>query len=63
MPISALLLPLNCTENRASIPVTENGETTHEKNNRDRVKIDLPPLNQPVKTLLLYSGFTGDSSF
>ena len=39
----------------------ENGETVHEKNNRLRVKIGLPPLAQPRTKLQLDTGYIGDS--
>ena len=51
MSISDLPLPLSCTVNTESVPITENIESVFEKNNRLRVQIDLPQLAQPETTL------------
>ena len=51
MSISDLPLPLSCTVNTESVPITENIESVFEKNNRLRVQIGLPQLAQPETTL------------
>ena len=62
MPISSLPLPLSCTVNTVSTSIMENGETVHDKNNRIRVKIDIPSLAQHRTTLQLDTGYIGNSS-
>ena len=55
MLIPALPVPLSCRVNT----IMENGETAHEKNNRLRVQIGLPPLAQPRITQQLDTGYIG----
>ena len=63
MNISTLLVPLNCTVNTVSIPNLEHDDTAHERNDRVRVKIGLPPLPQSETTLQLDTVFIRGLSF
>ena len=61
MPISALPLPLSCTVNTASVPITKNNESVFEKNNTLRVKISLPHLAHLVTIVQFDASFIGGS--
>ena len=61
VPISALPLPLSCTKNTVSIPITKNGESVFDKNNRLRVKICLLPLTQLVTIVQFDADFFSGS--
>ena len=62
MPIAALPLPLSCTVNMVSVPITKNDEYVFEMNNRLRVQIDLFPLFQHGTTIQSDAGFMDDPS-
>ena len=60
MHISAFPLPLSITVYTVSAPITKDDDTAHEKNNRLKIQIGLPPLAQYSTTLQLDTGFIGD---
>ena len=61
MRMSALPLPLSCTINTASTPISKNCESAFVKNNRFRAKIGLPSRALSVTTVQLDATFIGNS--
>ena len=60
-PMSNLPLPLSCTVNLETTPITENDESTFERNNILRVKISVSPFIHTRKIVQSETRLIGES--